>query len=109
MPAIPTTTPTGSTLRRFANAAVNVPAAVGAVVAYDISDMPEAVLKDPTMRDNWLVFARQVDPGITNLSPNVDFFPAAPAAPTELHLTMDVSAPTDVLDVEFWYIHSITR
>jgi hypothetical protein len=108
MPAIPTTAPTGSTLRRFANAAVGV-AGVGAVVAYDISDMPEAVLKDPTMRDNWLVFARQVDPGITNLSPNVDFFPAAPAAPTELRLTMDAAAPTDVLDVEFWYIHSVTR
>ena len=109
MAAIPTTTPSGSTLRRFANAAVGGLGTPGQVVAYDISDMPKAVLEDPTMRDNWLVLARQVSPGITNLSPNVDFFPAAPAAPTELRLTMDVSAPTDVLDVELWYIHSVTR
>jgi len=108
MAAIPTTTPSGSTLRRFANAPVGV-SGVGAVVAYDISDMPEAVLEDPTVRDNWLVLARQVDPGITNLSPNVDFFPAAPATPTQLLLTMDVANITDVLDVELWYIHSVTR
>lgn len=108
MPVIPTTVPAGSTLRRFANAAVGV-AGVGVFVDYDISDMPEAVLADPTMRDNWIVFARQVDPGITNLSPNVDFLPAAPAAPTTLRLMMDAAAPTDVLDVEFWYVHSVTR
>ena len=109
--ALPTTVPAGSTLRRFYSGPI------GGIVGnnnieFDLTNtpgMPDAVLEDPTVRDNWIVFARQVDPGITNLSPNVNFLPAAPAAPTTLVLNLDSDNPANLIDIEFWYIHSVTR
>jgi hypothetical protein len=105
---LPTTAPAGSTNRRFYSGPIGV-AGVGVVQDFDISQMPLAVRQDPTFVDNWIVFARQVDPGITNVETEVTFLPAAPALPTTLRLTLDAAAVTDEIDVEFWYIHSITR
>lgn len=107
--ALPTTAPAGSTLRRFFNGAVGVGGGVPANVDFDISDMPDAVLQDPTVRDNFLVLARQVSAGITNLSPDVDFLPAAPAAPTTLRLNLTSDNIANIIDIEIWCIHSGTR
>lgn len=107
--ALATTVPAGSTNRRFYSGAIGVAGGVPANVDFDISGMPKAILSDPTMRDNWLVLARQVDPGITDLSPAVDFLPAAPAAPTTLRLSVTSDNIANLIDIEFWYINSATR
>ncbi len=104
---LPTTTPVGSTNRLFYNGPIGV-AGVGVTQDFDVSGMPNAALEDPTFADNWIVFARQVDAGITALSPDIAFV-YANGKPTALRLTLDVANDTDAIDIEFWYIHSITR
>jgi len=70
--------------------------------------LPDAVLEDPTFADNWRIFVRQVDPGITNVSPDVSFLPLT-GKPQQMVLTVDAAAPTDNLDIEAWYIQSVVR
>jgi hypothetical protein len=115
---LPTTTPVGSTNRRFYNGPIGV-AGVGVTQDFDLANpapgpthgMPTAIRSDPTFRDNWIVFARQVDPGITNVAPEVEFLPpAGPGViPTTLRLTLDAANITDEIDIEFIYLHSPIR
>jgi hypothetical protein len=116
--ALPTAVPTGSTNRRFYNGPIGV-AGVGVTQDFDIANpnpgpthgMPSAIRQDPTFRDNWLVFVRQVDPGITSVAPDIEFLPpAGPGViPTTIRLTLDAAAITDAIDIEFWYLHSPIR
>ena len=105
--ALPLTTPKGSTFRMFYSGPIGV-AGVGVQQRWDLSVLPEAVREDPTFRDNWRIFARQVSPDITNIRPDVDFAPAA-GIPDEIILTADALDANAEIDIEFWYIHSIVR
>lgn len=70
--------------------------------------MPENVRVDPTFRDNWRVFVRQVSAGITDVSPVVEFLPAV-GVPEQMVLTLTAMTPLDQLSIEAWYIHSAVR
>jgi len=101
------TTPKGSSYRLFYSGPVGV-AGVGVQQTLDVTSLPDAVLEDPTFADNWRIFVRQVDPGITNVSPDVSFLPLT-GKPQQMVLTVDAAAPTDNLDIEAWYIQSTVR
>lgn len=116
MPALPLTQPDGSTYRFFSDQALGV-AVVAANVDFDLTGLvtlgsaalPLAVREDPTFRDNWRIFVRQTDPGITSVSAAVEFLPAAPATPTTLRLVVDSDNIANEADIEFWYLHSVVR
>jgi len=106
--ALALTQPDGSTFRLFYSGPIGVNG-VGVTQSWDLSLMPKAVREDPTFQDNWRVFARQVDPGITNVDPDVAFNLGADGIPDEVVLTLDASADADEISIEFWYLHSVVR
>lgn len=116
MPALPLSQPEGSSNRFFSTGALG---ADGAAVAVDFdltgtvtpgsASMPEATRADPSFRDNWNVFVRQTDAGVTNVAGEVEFLPAAPAVPTTLRLLVDSDDVGNEADIEFLYMHSIIR
>ncbi len=116
MPALPLTQPEGSTNRFFSSqalaangAAVNVDFDLTGTVTPGSASMPEDTRADPSFRDNWNVFVRQTDPGITNVAAELEFLPAAPAVPTTLRLVVDSDNVANEADIEFLYMHSIVR
>lgn len=119
MPALPLTQPDGSTFRFFSSQALGV-TGVNQVVDFDLTgtvtpgsaELPAGVREDPTFRDNWIVFVRQVSAGITNVDGDIEFLPAAAPGviPTTLRLQgVDSDNVANTADIEFWYIHSIVR
>lgn len=116
MPALPLTQPDGSTMRFFSDQALAA-GAVNTNVDFDLTgtvtpgsaSLPEAIRAEPSFRDNWHVFVRQTDPGITNVAPEVEFLPAAPAVPTTLRLVVDSDNVANEASIEFQYQHSVVR
>ena len=107
MAALPLSTPTGSSLRKFYDGPVGQ-AGVGLLIAFDISDMPRAVRQDPTFVDNWHVFVRP-GAGVTNVLPEPTFTLNGQGLPIELVLTLDSDNIANQIAVEAWYTHSVTR
>ena len=104
---LPLTTPTGSTYRMFYKGPVGV-SGVNVQQSWDLSVMPKSVREDPTFRDNFIIFARQISSSLSDVSPDIDFLPSI-GAPDQLVLTLSAITPLDQIDLEAWYIHSITR
>lgn len=107
MVVLPVTTPYGSSLRLFFAGPVGV-AGVNVQQSWDLSSMPHSIREDPTFRDNWRIFVRQVDTGVSDVRPMPDFLPAT-GAPDQILLTLTSSDPADSIEIEFWYIHSVVR
>jgi len=105
--SLPVIVPPTSEFRLLYSGPVGV-AGVNVQQSWDLRSLPEYVRKGLTFRDNFRVFVRQVDPGVSDVSKVIDFFPAV-GAPTEIVLTLTAAAPNDQIDIEFWYIHSTVR
>ncbi len=73
---------------------------VDQTVSIDLTDLPEDIRTDPNFRDNWRVFVRQVDDGVSAVSAAIDFTPASPATPTAMTLVATASATSDTLALE---------
>lgn len=99
--------PEGSTYRLFYTGPVGV-SGVNVQQFLDLTELPKNVRVDPTFRDNWRVFVRQVSAGISDVSPVIDFFPAF-GPPTQMVLTLTALTPLDQIAIEAWYIHSVVR
>jgi len=83
-------------------------AGVGVQQSWDITSLPKYLRDIESFKDNWRVFVRQVDPGISSVEPGVDFLPAV-GTPEEIVLTLTAANASNAIDVEFWYIHSTVR
>lgn len=99
--------PEGSTYRLLYAGPVGV-AGVDVQQSLDLTVMPRLVREDPTFRDNWRVFVRQVGAGVSAVSSVIDFFPTF-GAPTQMLLTLTALTPLDRVAIEAWYIHSVVR
>ena len=104
---LPFTTPPGSKYRFIYQGPVGV-AGVNVTQSFDIAALPKYVRDESNFKDNWRVFVRQVSEGVSDVSPDVSFTPAA-GTPTALVLTLTAAAPTDVIDIEAWFLHSVVR
>jgi hypothetical protein len=76
--------------------------------AWDLRQMPMAARSDPNFRDLFRIFVRQVDPGISAVSKVVSFLPAT-GVPEEVVLTLTAAAFWNLIDIEFWFLHSVIR
>lgn len=116
MADLPLTQPDGSALRFFSEQALaangvnqNVDFDLTGTVTPGSASLPEATRAEKSFRDNWLVFLKQVSPGITDVAKEVEFLPAAPAVPTKLRLVVDSDNVANTIDIEFIYMHSGIR
>lgn len=101
---LPTTTPPGSEYRFFYDGPVGVSGA-DVLQAFDISSLPSPARSTPSFADNWIVFVRQVDPGVTDVSESVDFT----ADKKGLIIKLTAANTTDRISLEAWYMPSPVR
>jgi hypothetical protein len=104
---LPVTIPPTSQYRLLYSGPVGV-AGVGVQQAWDITQIPKYIREVDSFRDNWRVFVRQVDPGVSDVSKEIDFSPPV-GTPTEIVLTLTAADFFNLIDIEFWYIHSVVR
>jgi hypothetical protein len=83
-------------------------AGVNVKQSWDLTKLPKYVRASPTFRDNFRVFVRQTDVGVSDVSKDIEFLPAA-GAPTAIVLTLTAASAFNNVDIEFWYIHSVVR
>lgn len=105
--ALPFTTPVTSKFRYMYRGPVGV-AGVLAPQTFDISFLPKYVRASKHFKDNWRVFVRQIDPGVTDCGLEPDFLPAV-GIPNEMVLFFTSAAASDKVEVEAWYMHSVIR
>lgn len=101
---LPTTTPKGSEYRFFYEGAVGV-SGVNVQQTFDISSLPTPARDTPSFADNWIVFVRQIDPGVSDVSEVVNFT----ADEKGLILTLTAANTTDRISLEAWYMPSPVR
>lgn len=104
---LPLTPIPGSTYRFLYSGALGV-SGVGVQQSWDLSVLPRGVREDLTFYDNFRIFVRQVDSRVTALDPNVTFSSAA-GTPEEINLAFDCTDEAALVEIEFWYVHSVVR
>jgi hypothetical protein len=104
---LPVVVPPTSAYRLLYSGPVGV-AGVGVKQSWDLTALPKYVRESSTFRDNFRVFVRQTDVGVSDVSKDIEFLPAV-GAPTAIVLTLTASSPFDDVDIEFWFVHSVVR
>jgi hypothetical protein len=104
---LPTTIPPTSQYRLLYSGQIGV-SGVNVQQSWDITDLPKYLRNIKSFKNNWRVFVRQVDVGISDVSKAIDFLPLV-GTPEEIVLTLTAATPFDLIDIEFWYIHSLVR
>lgn len=99
--------PDGSTYRLLYTGPVGVSGA-DVEQSWDLTLLPRSVREDPTFKDNFRIFVRQIDAGITAVSEEIEFEPEE-GLPESLILTLTAANTTDRLSVEAWYLYSAIR
>ena len=99
--------PDGSTYRLLYTGPIGV-SGVDVEQSWDLTILPRRVREDPTFRDNFRIFVRQIDAGIASVSPEVEFEPEE-GLPETLVLTLTAASADNELSVEAWYIYSAVR
>jgi len=101
---LPMTLPDGGYLRLSFEGEVGVSGA-GVTQRWDLTAFPEYIRADPNFKASLVVLARPSGSGITAMSPDVAFEPAA-GVPETLVLSLDAAAVTDELSLIVWFLHS---
>lgn len=104
---LPFNVPNDSTYRLLYSGPVGV-SGVGVQQSWDLTVLPKTVREVKSFRDDFRVFVRQVDSGVSDVSKDIGFFPAT-GAPTAMVLTLTSAAPGSRIDIEAWFIHSTVR
>jgi hypothetical protein len=104
---LPVTIPPTSQYRLLYSGTVGV-AGVNVQQAWDITQIPKYARDIKSFKNNWRVFVRQVDPGVSDVSKVINFLPLV-GTPTQIVLTLTAADFFNLIDIEFWYIHSIVR
>jgi len=102
---LPLIKPPHSTFRLRYSGPVGV-AGVSVQQTWDLTALPEAVRATRDFKQSVLVFVQQIDSGVSAVASAVSFLPVT-GTPTTLVLTLSAAAPTDVLALDVWYLHSI--
>lgn len=97
-------TPSGF-LRLYFKGAVAVSGG-GVQQSWDLTALPQYVRADPKFKSSLLIFAKQIDSSIFNVSEDVTFLPAT-GVPTSMVLTLDSAAVSAQLELDVWCLHSI--
>lgn len=100
--------PVDSTYRLLYSGPVGV-AGVNVQQSWDIRKLPKYVRRIPSFKDDFRVFVRQVDDGVSSVSKFIDFGVGSDGVPISMILTLTAAAPTDRVDIEAWFLHSVVR
>jgi len=74
----------------------------------DLTPLPEYIRRLPTFQDDFRVFVRQIDIGVSNIEDTVDFFPPF-GIPTSMVITVTAANAANLVNIEVWFLHSILR
>ena len=75
---------------------------------WDLSKLPKYVRKIPSFQNDFRVFVRQTDPGISYVSKAINFI-EIDGVNLAMVLTLTAAAPTNFIDIEAWFLHSAGR
>jgi hypothetical protein len=100
--------PFDSTYRLFYRGPVGV-SGVGVQQTWDLRVMPLDFRRILSFRDDWRVFVRQVDAGISDVDENIGFVDDANGFPVGMVLTLTAASPANLIAIEAWFLHSIIR
>jgi hypothetical protein len=78
-----------------------------AVQTWDLSAIPRSVRISSGFTRSFIVFARPLTAGLTDVSATVAFVNDVFGVPSELALTITAGAPADELALDVWCLHSI--
>lgn len=96
--------PSDSSYRLLYSGPVGV-AGVNVQQSWDLTELPKYVREIPSFRDDFRVFVRQVDVGVSAVSKNIEFS----ADNSVMFLTLTAASALNLIDVEAWFIHSTVR
>lgn len=105
--ALPFQIPEDSSYRLLYSGAVGV-VGVGVQQSWDLTLLPKYIRERPSFKDDFRVFVRQVDVGVSAVDKAIDFVEVDGVA-TEMVLTLTASSVDDLIDIEAWFIHSTVR
>lgn len=100
--------PKDSAYRLFYRGPVGV-AGVDVKQTWDLRVLPPDFRRIPSFRDNWRVFVRRVDVGVTKVSEDIEFINDVEGFPVGMVLTLTAAASSNVVNIEAWFIHSTVR
>lgn len=99
--------PAGCTYRLVYEGPVGV-SGVNVQQTLDLRLIPKNVRVDPTFRDNWRIFVRQISLGVTAVSPFVEFLPLT-GVPDLMVLTLTAMTPLDQVRIDAQFLQSAVR
>lgn len=99
--------PADSSYRLLYSGPVGV-AGVDVQQSWDLTLLPKYIRERPDFKDDFRVFVRQVDPGVSEVSKDIDFAEAGGAV-VAMVLTLTAANATDLIDVEAWFMPSLVR
>lgn len=105
--ALPFQTPEDSTYRLLYSGEVGV-SGIDVQQSWDLTLLPEYVRKRPSFVDDFRVFIRQVDVGVSAVSKDINFV-EVDGSFTEMVLTLTAADASNLIDVEAWFLHSWVR
>jgi hypothetical protein len=76
---------------------------------WDLTKLPKYLREIPSFRDDFRIFVRQVDVGISNVSKDVNFAIDSSGVIVGLVLTLTAADPANLIDIEAWFLHSTVR
>ena len=77
--------------------------------SWDLTLLPKYIRERTTFKDDFRIFVRQVDAGVSAVSKEVDFGLDAEGVATTLLLTLTAASEDNLIDIEAWFIHSMVR
>ena len=105
--ALPFEVPPDSSYRLLYSGQVGV-SGVAVQQSWDLSVLPKYIRERPTFVDDFRVFVRQVDEGVSDVSKDIEFV-EVDGVFTEMVLTLTASDAADLIDIEAWFIQSSVR
>lgn len=105
--ALPFEVPADSSYRLLYSGAVGV-SGVAVQQSWDLSALPQYIRERPTFVDDFRVFVRQVDVGVSDVSKDIEFV-EVDGVFTEMMLTLTAADEANLIDIEAWFLHSVVR
>jgi hypothetical protein len=75
----------------------------------DLTALPEYIRRLPTFKDDFRVFVRQLDLGVSSVEDTVEFFPPVGIPVESMVITVTAANVNNLVNIEVWFLHSILR
>lgn len=105
---LPLDAPPGSTYRLLYRGPVGV-AGTNVKQTWDLSALPKYLRVLQTFRDDFRVFVRPLDEGVTAVSDSIEFGADLDGVVAGLTLTLTSAAVSSEVNIEAWFVHSAVR